>query len=284
MDMVQLRTFRTVAEHGSFAKCSDQLYLTRSSVRRHIDALEAELGVALFDRTPQGVALTEAGQVLYSGLDTLMPELDNLFDRVARISARRSVRMAFSSIVPVRALSSVVSRYAQTHPEISIELKPMSDASFVSALSGGAADLCVWYATPEVLEAGLAVQRMRSFPHLSCYVAKGHPLAHRDSLTLDDLRGQQVMCRHEFLSEIVRALADLGVPCANGVMSETGLPQIICFVQSGGVHIMAQGFAELVGCVEIPLDPGPLRIAAGVLHRPDPPSYLADFIQLLAQA
>lgn len=284
MDIEQLRTFKTVAECGSFAKGSDQLYLTRSSVKRHIDALEGELGVALFDRTHQGVALTEAGRALLGGLDAIMPELDSLLDRVIHISTRHSIRIAFSSIVPVRSLSAVVSRYAQTHPEVSIELKPMSDARFVDSLSSGNADLCIWYATPEVIEAGLEVRSMQSFPQFSCYVAKGHPLAHRDSVSLDDLRGQQVMCRHEFLSEIVSALAARDISCANGAMSETWLPQIIRFVQDGGVHIMTRGFAELVGCVEIPLNPGQLHIAAGILHRPNPPDYLESFITLLAQA
>ena len=283
MDIAQLQTFETVAACGSFAKCGDQLYLTRSSVKRHIDALEGELGVALFDRTPQGATLTEAGAELHEGLAAILPELEGLFDRVTRAGTRRAVRMAFSSIVPVRSLSTVVSRCALVHPEVSVELVPMSDSRFVGALASGAADLCVWYETPGVVEAGLAVRGMRTFPLFSCCVAKGHPLARHGSASLDDLHGQRVMCRHEFLSQIVDALAELGVPCANGVMSETGLPEIIRFVQ-GGVHIMTRGFAELLGCAEVPLDPGPIRISAGVLHRPNPPEYLEDFISLLAEA
>jgi LysR family transcriptional regulator, transcriptional activator of the cysJI operon len=60
----RLKVFRTVAEHLSFHKAAERLFLTQPAVTQQVKALEDELGVRLFDRTPKGVSLTEQGSLL----------------------------------------------------------------------------------------------------------------------------------------------------------------------------------------------------------------------------
>jgi DNA-binding transcriptional LysR family regulator len=64
LENFRLRVFRAVAEHLSFRKAGEQLYLTQPAVTLQIKALEEELGSKLFDRTSAGVSLTEDGKVL----------------------------------------------------------------------------------------------------------------------------------------------------------------------------------------------------------------------------
>lgn len=64
MELYQLRTFVTVAEEGHLTRAADRLHTSPPAVSSHIKALEEELGVPLFARTPKGMTLTPAGELL----------------------------------------------------------------------------------------------------------------------------------------------------------------------------------------------------------------------------
>lgn len=64
IDLRHLTTFRAVASARSFTRAALTLGYAQSSVTAHVQALEAELGVALFDRASKQIALTDAGQRL----------------------------------------------------------------------------------------------------------------------------------------------------------------------------------------------------------------------------
>ncbi|MEG2708711.1 MAG: LysR family transcriptional regulator, partial [Vagococcus sp.] len=63
LDLYQV--FYEVSQHKSFSKAAKSLYLTQPAVSQSISQLETELDVRLFNRTPQGVMLTEEGKLLY---------------------------------------------------------------------------------------------------------------------------------------------------------------------------------------------------------------------------
>ena len=64
MELYQLRTFVTVADTGNLTHAAERLFTSQPAVSAHIKALEEELEIKLFDRTPKGMRLTEAGSVL----------------------------------------------------------------------------------------------------------------------------------------------------------------------------------------------------------------------------
>jgi DNA-binding transcriptional LysR family regulator len=64
MDLEELRAFLNVVETGSFLAAADTLGVSRTTLRRRVEALEARAGVPLLKSTRQGVVLTDAGQML----------------------------------------------------------------------------------------------------------------------------------------------------------------------------------------------------------------------------
>ncbi len=64
MELYQLRTFVTVAETGNLTQASERLFTSQPAVSAHIKALEEELEIKLFERTPKGMSLTTDGEVL----------------------------------------------------------------------------------------------------------------------------------------------------------------------------------------------------------------------------
>src|SRR4029077_10421079 len=61
LENFRLKVFRTVAQHLSFRKAAEHLFLTQPAVRLQIKALEDDLGVRVFERAPKGVSLTSQG-------------------------------------------------------------------------------------------------------------------------------------------------------------------------------------------------------------------------------
>ena len=91
-----LIAFETVARHGSVSRAARELGMLQSSVSRQIAALERQLQVRLFDRSPAGVRLTEAGRRYYDATVAALGLLETAAEEVGRRSGGASVVIACS--------------------------------------------------------------------------------------------------------------------------------------------------------------------------------------------
>ena len=82
-----LRGFEAAARHLSFTRAAAELFLTQSAVSRQIQALEAFIGVALFERRHKALSLTDAGK---SYLRTVAPALEQLREATRRLRESRT--------------------------------------------------------------------------------------------------------------------------------------------------------------------------------------------------
>ena len=64
MDIQYFSEFIKLVEIGNFMEAADELFISQSTLSKHINALEKELEVSLFDRTTRRVKLTQAGRAL----------------------------------------------------------------------------------------------------------------------------------------------------------------------------------------------------------------------------
>src|SRR5476649_215165 len=72
MELYQLRSFVAVAEAGHLTRAAEKLHVSQPAVSAHIKALEDELELALFGRTPSGMELTFAGQRLLANAEKVL--------------------------------------------------------------------------------------------------------------------------------------------------------------------------------------------------------------------
>lgn len=106
MDIKTLKYFQYIAKYKNITQAAKHLYVSQSTLSRHIMALENELGVKLFERNNKVVSLTEAGKSIYSASDALIHHMDSVIDNAVKISKGHS---GILKIATVKNLYSVLS-------------------------------------------------------------------------------------------------------------------------------------------------------------------------------
>jgi DNA-binding transcriptional LysR family regulator len=85
MDLHHLRTFVAVAEERSFTKAAARLHISQPPLTRHIQQLEAMLGVRLLARSRQKVETTHAGQILLAKAKVVMSAAADVLEAAERL-------------------------------------------------------------------------------------------------------------------------------------------------------------------------------------------------------
>jgi LysR family glycine cleavage system transcriptional activator len=117
-----LKAFEAAARHASFTRAADELRVTHGAVSRHVQMLEAWLGVPLFERHNRRVVLTEPGAAYAA-------EIEAALDRVALATARqvergrpRLLRVNALATFTLRWLIPRLSGFQVAHPSIEVRL------------------------------------------------------------------------------------------------------------------------------------------------------------------
>ena len=87
MDIRHLKNFIAIVDCGSLSKAADRVFVAQSALSQQLALLESELGTQVLLRSPQGVLPTEAGKVLYRHARTLLRQMEQMREEVARPGA-----------------------------------------------------------------------------------------------------------------------------------------------------------------------------------------------------
>jgi len=144
-DAMTARLVVVLAECGAIGRAADRQNIAPSAVSRRISDLEARLGVSLFDRSPQGVRATPAGQVYVERCRTVLREIADLDAAMADFATGRrgSLRLACTSSPLSGRLPELLAVYAAENPNFALEIQEMSAAEALAALDDGIADLAL---------------------------------------------------------------------------------------------------------------------------------------------
>lgn len=85
MEYYQLKTFVTVAKEGHLTRAANKLFISQPAVSAHIKALEEELGLILFTRTPKGMELTREGEILMEQAESALVTVNEIRKQAASL-------------------------------------------------------------------------------------------------------------------------------------------------------------------------------------------------------
>jgi DNA-binding transcriptional LysR family regulator len=178
-----LRTFGEVMRGGGLSGAARRLGLSQPTVGRHIDALEAAFGAALFARSPRGLTPTQAARDLAPHVEA-MTLAAGAAQRAALSAAAPDhgvVRLTASVVVGAEVLPPILARFSADHPAIAIELA-LSNRN--QDLARGEADLAVRMARPT--QSGLVARHIGRTP-IGLYAHRDYLARFGTPLSLADL-------------------------------------------------------------------------------------------------
>lgn len=78
MEIQYLKEFAAIAKYSSYVKASNQLYVSESTLFKHVKALEQELGITVFERSGRTIVLTDYGNILLNYANSVLLETEQL--------------------------------------------------------------------------------------------------------------------------------------------------------------------------------------------------------------
>ena len=163
MELYQLKTFVTVAEEGHLTRASERLHTSQPSVSAHIKALEEEMGVPLFIRTPKGMLLTREGEILQARAQAALDTIDALYREASQLKEDvvGTARIGLHIDPQFLKIDGFLSRMRRHHPKLDFHLLQRWSWQQPEAFKKGDLDGGFVYGDPGLAE--LEVIALRSF-------------------------------------------------------------------------------------------------------------------------
>ena len=149
LDSDLLRSFLAVADTGSMTLGAARILRTQSAASLQIKRLEQTLGQPLFHRHGRGVTLTPLGQRLLPTARQVTTTLDAALRQLTADDMAGTLRLGIPDDHSQGTLARIIAEFAQSHPEVELQVTCDLSAHFPKALDTGALDLAVYEAEIE---------------------------------------------------------------------------------------------------------------------------------------
>ncbi|WP_371494050.1 LysR substrate-binding domain-containing protein [Kitasatospora sp. NBC_00374] len=273
MDHRRLRYFVAVAEEQHFGRAAVRLHMSQPPLSQRIRELEDELGCRLFDRSPRGVRLTEAGSVLLVEARRLLESAELARERVRETGRRRPVVVGTVAGAGLDFGPRTATAFRRTHPDTEVRMRESGIDDPTAGLRSGLVDLALTR-LPFDTE-GISVRQLAVEP-LVAVVAADDPTARRATATVDDLRGRSWIRLPEESDPAWRRYWSGGLEGAVAGPVVRSVPECLhAVVWQGAVGILPAGAADrhrAEGVAFVPLTgyPPSRVVIAWPSDRPDP--------------
>jgi len=258
-----VRYWVAVAEEANITRAAERLHISQPALSAAIKQLEAQLGVALLDRSDRVLGVTPAGELLLVEGRALLREADRVVEavRAREGSAVGRLRVGMTPTARYGLGPELLAASAARAP--GVMLYPQEDASgaLLRDVRGGRLDLAVLFCSVGELD-GVVIEPFRSEPAV-VHLRSDHPLAAHSSVRLEELARETLlvaesaesggftsrvleMCRARGFEPVVRPdpYPDLGL---QGVREGLGVV----------VYVRGAFPDEVPGSAFVPVEPAP---------------------------
>ncbi|MCP4406326.1 MAG: LysR family transcriptional regulator [Gammaproteobacteria bacterium] len=192
----RLQVFHTVARLLSFTKAAETLHMTQPAVTFQVRQLEDYFNTRLFDRTHNRVTLTEIGRKAYGYSERIFELYSEMEDAVKEMTGDVSgaLTIGASTTIAEYMLPGLLRSYRDKHPNVILRLKVSNSEGIISMVENSMIDLGIVEAP--VTNKNLLVEACR-MDQLVAVAPPNHPIAEKESITMEDLLQHPFICREE---------------------------------------------------------------------------------------
>src|SRR6201987_541420 len=186
--LAQLRAFLIIMEEGSLNRAAIRLRIAQSTLSRQMQALEADIGGALLERTTTGVRPTDAGHALANSVPGVLTGFDAAMAEARRLARgqRDLIRVGYLGSTAQTFLDPALSVMRRNHPEVKVKLLDLSPGEQIAALRKGEIDLALIGQEGVLLSTEFYTQKLTTLP-LVAVMPTDHSLASRKQISLKEL-------------------------------------------------------------------------------------------------
>ena len=284
MNTNQLQSFMSVVESQSFNQAEKKLYISRQALKKQIDSLESELGFNLFVRSHQGIALTPVGQEFYDGIKEITEQTDNLINKCRDLSKHEYTIKIGNPTQPRLILESAFSRFAKEYSYIKQEVVFIDEPKTLSLVLDGTVDVAECILSPQVEDDRISFVKLADMPY-KCILAPTHPLAEKEEITYDDLKGYTVGVRRSSNSRIIQTLKK---ECEEITLIETRgsnheQQQIFTVCYNNGIFLSRAYYASFMQpLVTVPLKCD-ITAECGIIFKKNTTPIVRNFINIVKE-
>jgi len=242
MQLQQLTSFYWSGKYGSISKAARRQHLSQSAVSHQIQALEAQLGVKLYERVGGGIRLTQHGEVLFRYAGEIVQRMDDLSVHFTELSGDwvRQVTIASYRGITMYLLPEYVYNFKQKYPDTKVTvMSRILDTSVLDMVRAGDVDFGLTSSWNEF--DGVDYHEIGCYGMFVCTAAK-HRLAGRKNLTLSEI-AQEPLVLFEKENSIRRHIDEVFLKhgLSVDVKIETGgAPMVLEYVRRGlGISILS---------------------------------------------
>lgn len=287
-----MRVFTRAASAGSLSAAARHLGLSPAMATKHVDALEARLGVKLFHRSTRRLSLTAAGSSYLEACLRILPEIDEAEASVAsqRVEASGLLRMNVPLSFGTRFIAPLMPEFSQRHPAVKVELG-LTDSQV--DLIDGSWDMAVRIG--RLNDSPLQARRLADSPMLVCaspgYLARHGTPRRVSDLSRHNCLGYSLSALHGGREWAFGAAAEIRVPIEGNLVANNGAALVAAAVGDQGLIyqplFIVSAALRRGQLVIIELDQQSLSVGGiHVLYPPDrrPPAKVRAMIDYLVEA
>jgi LysR family carnitine catabolism transcriptional activator len=139
----QFRAFSLVAQHRSFSRAAEALYITPSGLSILIRELEIQLGFRLFDRTTRHVGLTSYGNELLGVVRQSLEKVDAAVSRIGQSAAEASLSLSVGAppLVAANVLPEAIKEFRTNRPDLCIRVFDVGGEALTRLVEEGKLDM-----------------------------------------------------------------------------------------------------------------------------------------------
>ena len=283
MDTNYIREFVMLSDCLNFSEAAERLFISQSSLSKHIRALERELGIALFDRTTRSIRLSAAGALYLSyarKIADLCTESEIAIDDLRRRSST-SLTIAVMQNPQYYNLTKYITGFRQAHPDLSFSMVEADEFGLYDMFQKKIVNIFPSFSNFQAADSYSFMPMARSA--VVAMFRRDHPLAGGGRVTLRQLGGERLLLptRGGFLSDLILS-AFHREHIEPHVVYEGSSIGCIDLVKAGlGVSLHAREFADVLArdrdIASAAIEPS-ITFIYGLGHRP--PAELSHAEQL----
>lgn len=186
MTLTQLSYIVAVDRYRHFATAAEKSYVTQPTLSMQIHKLEDELGITIFDRSKSPVIPTEIGEKIIAQAQKILKQSKHIED-IASLSddnLRGTFRIGIIPTIAPYLLPLFLRNFREHYPDVQLVFEEVVTDELLDLLDDDYLDIGI-VATP--VERGHIFEEELYFEPFIGYVSENHPLAQKETLSIDDL-------------------------------------------------------------------------------------------------